>query len=681
MGLSMKDQYSYRYIYSEYNSYLEMIDAGVWEYFPQTDELVWSQRIYSIFNIDNNVRLSKESIFEYCFDLDKNRVKRAFELCCRKGKPFDLVIQLYNLKRELIWVRYMGRADVESSEVIRVYGLLQNINKEIALKENQKKQNDLFNELINSTNCWIWEVNEEFRIVYISPKIEEIMGYKRSDLIGKSLSEFFRDINQNDLIKEVNIFKESRLPFLDLKFNSITKLGKMISLKMNGIPVFDYRGNYTGYKGVVEDITYEYNIDNEIISQKLYLESILASLDACAIVSITDRRGLIISANDMFCSVSGYERSELLGKTHRIIKSGYHEVEFWQDLWDTINDGKTWIGEICNRSKNGSFYWVHTVIHPILNSDGQIIQFLSVRNVITKQKQIEKKLWDQNLDLRKTQNELTATVAQLRSTMNLINREISFAENLQKSILPNTEYFINKIGFSIRLDILYKPLNQVSGDIYDYFFLEPGKFRIFIADAAGHGITAGFQTMFIQTEYQRIKDEFSDPAVILDYLNQSIWKTFPDEPIHYSCCLIDVDLNLKKINYVNSAHPEPIIVMDKQIILIETTFPLMGLLKNVKAKSQSICIESDFRLYLYTDGVTEVHNSKMEIFDQTEFLKFIKMNNLLLPSQFNEKLDDHIVNFREEKSIFDDLTLMIFDFLFPTSVPGDTNREDSVLVQ
>lgn len=134
-------------------------------------------------------------------------------------------------------------------------------------------------------------------------------------------------------------------------------------------------------------VKHEQEIENKYHELKEYKNAI----DEANIVSTTDANGIITHVSESFCELSGYSYDEIVGKTHRLLSSGYHSKEFIKELWTTIKSGKIWRGEIKNKDKFGNEFWLSTVIIPVFDEFNQVKEYLAIRENITSRKLLEGK--------------------------------------------------------------------------------------------------------------------------------------------------------------------------------------------------------------------------------------------------------------------------------------------------
>jgi len=175
------------------------------------------------------------------------------------------------------------------------------------------------------------------------------------------------------------------------------------------------------------------------------------ALDESSIVAITDQKGIIKHANQNFCNISKYSVDELIGQDHRIINSGYHSKEFIKELWATISSGKIWKGELKNKAKDGTIYWVDTTIVPFLDEKARPYQYVAIRADITRRKQTEEEIKMLNEQLEKRVNERTEELV-------IANRDLRIAGEQFKEVNKELESFSYSVSHDLRA-----PLRAVHG--------------------------------------------------------------------------------------------------------------------------------------------------------------------------------------------------------------------------
>ncbi len=242
----------------------------------------------------------------------------------------------------------------------------------------------------NTTNG-VLILDKNRKIVWANEAIINRSEYDLSELIGQSPKLFqFEGTNQETILRIYNSLLNIE-PVQEEILHS-TKSGKLYWISLNIQPIFDTRGELEGFIAIELDITERKNFEEKIAQQNKELREVTDALDQSALVSIANSDGIIIKANSKFCEVSGYTEKELLGENHNIVNSRYHDKAFWSDMWKTIRSGNVWRGEVCNKKKDGSIYWVDSIIYPIFDLENNISHYLSIRHEITDRKKAEREL-------------------------------------------------------------------------------------------------------------------------------------------------------------------------------------------------------------------------------------------------------------------------------------------------
>lgn len=385
-----------------------------------------------------------------------------------------------------------------------------------------------------------------------------------------------------------------------------------------------------------------------VISMKKILTSIEQAVLLRAIeqspasIVITDTNGTIEYVNPKFESVTGFTAKEAIGKNPRILKSGSQSREFYQHMWNTILHGQVWDGIFHNKRKDGSFFWEHCVIAPVVDEKGNVTHFVAIKEDITEKKEQEEAL-------QKSEEELRRRNA-------IISKDLEYAKRVQQSIINS------KIPHypGIKIETRYVPYDYVGGD---FFVLKTVKENlcIFMADITGHGVPAALFSSVLKYAAENLwnngiikPDEFmfSLNEDLIDILSGYFFTAFYGvlQPT------LTGETNLL---YTRCGHPYPMHLSHNDITLLDSTGTLLGIYKDITITSKEVKLSKNDRLFIYTDGLIEfeVNNIKDLQFNLLT-RAILKTKNMNLDLAVDTIIKDITA---KNKSIDDDIALIALE--------------------
>jgi signal transduction histidine kinase/DNA-binding response OmpR family regulator len=217
----------------------------------------------------------------------------------------------------------------------------------------------------------------------------------------------------------------------------------------------------------------------------------------------------------------------------------------------------------------------------------------SIVNELNKEMELNRGLYQRSIELKQM-------ATQILSWERVIKEDMEVAKVFQKRLMACPTHIPG-----LNFHVMYHPLAELSGDVYDIITLTPDIIRIFIADATGHGITASLNTIKILSEYSSVKEIMHLPQDLLTFLNQRFTELFKDYSIVFTCLIADIHLNEGKLSIVSAGHPPACVISDGIVNFIKPHGPIIGLSSNHKYQPTIVPFKKKDTVLLYTDGLTE----------------------------------------------------------------------------
>ena len=342
-------------------------------------------------------------------------------------------------------------------------------------------------------------------------------------------------------------------------------------------------------------------------------------------IVITDANGLIIYVNSGFEKTTGYMGKEVIGQTPRILKSGYHNQDFYNDLWQKISTGNHFRGTILNKKKNGETYWSEQTITPIRNDQGIITNYVSVLKDIT--------------DLIEKER---------------LERELELAAQIQLSILP--ESLPSLQNFNIGASI--KSARHVCGDFYDIIPISENKIGILIGDVVDKGITAALMMARVHALIASEARRNQEPGKVLYEVNDRL--SYLDLSSQLTTVIYGIlDCKKYELSYARAGHEPPFILApdgrtqerpyDRGMVL--------GLFNEIFLDEQKISIPPGETLLLFTDGLVDCRNLEGKLFGYEGVENNLRGMRGLTAQEICDSMQVSIEEYQQNAEQYDDITI------------------------
>jgi len=297
------------------------------------------------------------------------------------------------------------------------------------LSKSERKYKYLFQN--NPIPMWVIDL-ETFRFLDVNEAAIMHYGYSYDEFLSMTAYDIRPEEDKEAFTKLDRPLKISANDYNRGVWRHIKKDGTIIHVEIHAHEIL-INGRMARFI-LSNDVTERINAEKKLHESIKEISDYKFALDESSIIAISDHRGTLTHVNENFCSVSQYSREELIGHDYSIVNSHFHSTEYMRSLWFTIASGKIWRGELKNKAKNGTIYWVDATIVPFLDENGEPYQYVTINTDITQRKLTEDLLRDTGSLAKVGGWEINLSNMTVRWT-----EEVSRIHELEPGIMPTVE--------------------------------------------------------------------------------------------------------------------------------------------------------------------------------------------------------------------------------------------------
>ncbi len=634
--------------------------------------------------INKNVKEFDENLKNY---FKKGDVQSVLILPIWTAGKWYGFISFENKKNQNIWQGKEIRMLLTAAEIIGAY--FERLETEQALRQSEEK----FRTLVEGAYDPI-VIFSSYRdkFIFVNMAMKKYLGYSGEEFYNMNVGAVFYG---NEQYKEL---KDNHLKKIEAGENVSSQNEVRLKTKQGKIKIAMVSGNPINYENdlsvvlIIKDITEKKQAEKQMIERLHYEEalamcsrSLLANIDQEDALGLSLNYLLSASSTDVAFIYTNYEDEngelrmlfthELSAENIKSLKSNdflrdmpYSMFHGWQEA---MSIGKRVIGNDNTLNKKVYKKFLNQGIKSFLLlpifTGGEWYGFIGFFDLEGKKEWLEEDIQLLNtasnmigsfLHRLNSEMYLKNALSELNKKDIIITEDLMMAEKIQSNLMLKNFESIQGLD----IEVFFKPMIQVGGDIYDIFELRKNYCRILIADATGHGVQAALMTMLIKSTYDKIKTRGVAPSEIMKMFNQKYIEEYSNLNVYFTAIIIDLDLNKNKILYSIAGHPKPFFISGNTFNILEGKGTLIGVVPDMNYELNSLKINKGDKIFIFSDGIFEEFNDNfIELGEERVIEKFKENAGENVKNTINN-LIEYIYEWTGKQSVNDDITLIGIEY-------------------
>ena len=457
-------------------------------------------------------------------------------------------------------------------------------------REGLERSEKRYREIVETANDGIWMLDARLMTLFVNPRMAAILGYTVDEMQGRCLSDFVSEAAWSD--KQAGLLRRGPAEREHAQGQYRRKDGSELWATVSRTRAFTEDGTFTGVLKMVSDISDQKRAEGErqhaLDSNVLLTNAVEQTADS---VFISDRAGRIEYVNPAFERTTGYTRSEALGNTPRLLKSGQHDEGFYQQMWAGLLTGEPYRGTLLNRRKTGELYWANQTITPITDVRGIITHFVSVLKDVS--------------DVRKYHEQEV---------------QLELARAVQQRFNPPSPRLP---GFDIAA--ASHPSDETGGDYFDFIDAPNGVLYVAIGDVSGHGFDAALIMALTRAYMRSFATLGMDVGEVLGRVNRAIVGDL-EANRYVTMLLVRLDVEAGTVTYASAGHIPGVLLDGCEGIdcTLDSTGMPLGLFADATFVTRRCRFGPRQILVLGTDGATETLDEHGAEFGRNGVIQYVR---------------------------------------------------------